>query len=531
MKCLMKAMHSLWIKGLCFKNRFGKGTLKYFLIITLIICLSISSLFLASCTIEEVESLLNSGKTPEKTGEETFSQVQDSDKDTDTDHDKKDLLSSGTEANDNTGSQNTTPEPENNLMFLSSEANFAFVYSHKDLALSSYPAQPGDYGDMSLSVSITGLEMLEGDTRDKALDEREALENGDFGPDTDFSFEPSREVVERNGINVKEFLVFGRYDVCDVAFDRKAVFYNNGYQVQITLCADKETITESMGQYFTYDEINCREEIVWDHELQDEFYEKLVSKQAASPALDWYKTFDEIMYLLQINEFKGASAGYSRIIDKRYYEASEDDNYIIDISYPQFQSAVAAGLDDSINKIIYKDIILSNMNTFKAEIAAYDYEDDTFNYLLSIAYRVVTYNENGISLCLDIYPYLGGAHGMTYFETINFDLNNNKLIGLEDLFEQGYGYLEVISGYCRRDLKEQMDKQGWQPDEQWIEEGTDPGNTDTFTNFLVAPSGLIVKFPAYQVAPYAAGDFSVLIPYGQFEGHVNPDSMIAQYVR
>ncbi|MCJ7666311.1 MAG: RsiV family protein, partial [Actinobacteria bacterium] len=83
---------------------------------------------------------------------------------------------------------------------------------------------------------------------------------------------------------------------------------------------------------------------------------------------------------------------------------------------------------------------------------------------------------------------------------------------------------------CRGDLVKQMNEIGAQPDEKWIEEGTDPAfYTDLFASFLVTRSGLIIKFPAYQVGPYAAGNFSVNIPYDLFKGYINPQSIIADY--
>ncbi len=437
--------------------------------------------------------------------------------------------STESEINDDDSDQEIARGLENNIMFYSGEANFAFIYPHNDLTLSSYSGWNTEYGDLSLNVSIVSLETMEGEARDAAIGEREALEKGGFGRDTAFSFEPSRKVMKTGDVFVKEFLVFSRYDICDIAFEHRAVFYNNGYQVQIALLADRDKMMEGMEQYFTYDEINCLEEKVWAPDGKDGFYSQLVSGQAASPALEWYGVFDDIMYLLQINDFKGASAGYSRLMDKRYFEEDGEEKYIIDIAYPLFQSAYAGGLDDSINKIIYDDTISPMIGDFREEVLSYDDEDIDLRYFLAVDYQVAAFDENIISLCLDIYPYMGGAHGMLYFETINFDIGRDRLIGLEDLFEPGYDYAGTISEYCRRNLIGQIQDRGFQPDEEWIEDGTDPDYADTLTNFLVAPYGLIIKFPAYQAAPYAAGDFSVIIPYSRFEGFIDPDSVIRKY--
>lgn len=156
-------------------------------------------------------------------------------------------------------------------------------------------------------------------------------------------------------------------------------------------------------------------------------------------------------------------------------------------------------------------------------------ERHSIRYFLGVDYKILTFGEDIISLCLEINPYMGGAHGMLYFETINFDIGGNRIIGLEDLFEPGYDYPGIISEYCRRDLIMQMQERGVQPDWEWIEDGTDPDYIDTLTNFLVAPGGLIIKFLGYRVALYAAGDFSVTIPYDKFEDFMNQDSVIKDH--
>lgn len=299
-----------------------------------------------------------------------------------------------------------TAEVSNNIMFQSSQADFAFVYPHDELTLYSCFCSHKEYGSLWLNVSIKEIAYMQGTMKEYAEDESDALAGGKEG-----------------------------------------------------------------------------------------FYDALTSGNAGPVANKWYTTFDDIMYLLQINEFKGASAGYSRINDSRYYE-NDKDRYIIDIAYARFQSAYAGGLDESINSSIYDGLIKSMIDDFKTEVSSYDYED-----------------ENIIALCLNINPYMGGAHGMLYFETINFSIEEDRILALEDLFIPGYDYESVISEYCRMDLIGQMQERGFMPDQEWIADGTDPDYEDTPTGWLISPRGLIMKFPAYQAAPYAAGDFTVIIPY------------------
>jgi hypothetical protein len=413
-----------------------------------------------------------------------------------------------------------TPGPPNNIMFQNSQAGFAFVYPHDGLALYSCQCRDPEYGGFSLDVDISKLESMQGTMLENALEEMDALANGEFGPDNDFSYLPSRNVIELGGVYVKEYMVLSRYDVCDVTFERIAVFYNKGYQVRIALAADSEQIIGEAEEYFTTDEINCLEEKIWAEGGREAFYDAVASGNAGQTANKWYGAFKDIMHLLQINEFKGASAGYSRVDDNRYFEENDEDRYIIDIAYPQFQSAHAGGLDDSINRSIYDELIGPMIDDFRSEVASYDYEDENINYFLAVDYEVISFDEDIISLCININPYMGGAHGMQYFETINYSIGENRLLELADLFEPGYDHMGAISEYCRMDLIRQMQERGFMPDEEWIEDGTDPSYTDTFTSWLLSSRGLMIKFPAYQAGPYAAGDFIVVIPYDKLDSLV-----------
>ena len=179
-----------------------------------------------------------------------------------------------------------TTESKNRIMFYNHDVNFAFIYPQDNLTLSSDQYIRSDYGDMLLSIKISKIENLmgaDGYDRETAEKDRQELSGGSFGQDIDFVYEPSKTVLKIGDVNVKDFIVFGRYDVCDVTFERKAIFYNNDYQVIISLKGDKDKIIESMSEYFTVDNENCGNLKVWDFDKQKEFYEKIVTNQASAP--------------------------------------------------------------------------------------------------------------------------------------------------------------------------------------------------------------------------------------------------------
>jgi len=59
-------------------------------------------------------------------------------------------------------------------------------------------------------------------------------------------------------------------------------------------------------------------------------------------------------------------------------------------------------------------------------------------------------------------------------------------------------------------------KGGMFSDKNWILKGTAP-NEKNFQNFNLGIKELLIHFPPYQVAPYAAGEQVVGIPYNQLK--------------
>jgi hypothetical protein len=390
------------------------------------------------------------------------------------------------------------------IMFYSDLAEFAFVYPQDSVTLCSNPYLRNDKPPFLLCVDI----FPEGE---------DALPM-----DYNFAYEPSHRTCNISGTEVTEYIVFSRYDICDVTFERTAVFNNKYNQVVLTLISDREAAIESSKQYFTMDEQNCSgTNRVWNYEKQNEFYANLLAGNLSGTVQKWHDIFNEVTRLLQINEFKGASAGYNRLLDNRIFDSDEKTGYIISVSYPEFVSAVSSSLDNTLNKYIYEDTILDIIDSFKDEISQYD-EDEVngdaslgWQYTLAIDYTVPVFNNNLVSVLLNIYPYMGGAHGLNYFATFNYDIANDKLLSLADIFKPGFAYLSFLSSYCFEDIKNQVKSTGTEPDTDWIKAGTDASFEDNFANFLLTPDGIVIKFPAYQVGPGAAGDFSVLIKYDE----------------
>ncbi len=120
--------------------------------------------------------------------------------------------------------------------------------------------------------------------------------------------------------------------------------------------------------------------------------------------------------------------------------------------------------------------------------------------------------------------YTGAAHPGNSSQTVNFDLQRGQVLQLAALFVPNADYLTAISKYCieqlsRRDI-------GF----QGFELGATP-TAQNYRNWNITVDGLMITFDEYQVAPYAAGPQSVVIPYQALAQILQRDGPVASYLR
>ncbi|MGI5843890.1 MAG: DUF3298 domain-containing protein [Candidatus Xenobium sp.] len=123
-----------------------------------------------------------------------------------------------------------------------------------------------------------------------------------------------------------------------------------------------------------------------------------------------------------------------------------------------------------------------------------------------------------ISGVLNFGAYLGGPHPSPWLVSLNFDLRHGRALELADIFKPGSPWPERLSAWCVRELKtrEMTDP--------------DPGASADPQNFVVwtmAPQGLTILFPPYQVAPYSAGVQEVMVPWSEVADLLRPGSPAA----
>jgi len=180
-------------------------------------------------------------------------------------------------------------------VFESPEAEFSLRYPHNVSMDKTADA------DFLLSVNVDAITDMEefaplGFGFDMAMKNKESLNLGEYGEAVDFAFSDSQVVRNLGEINAQDFLVLGRFEVCDKVLERKLYFFRNGQQIVITLSVPREKVASVIpAKFLTTDPENCGEALIWDFEKQSEFYAELVSGNGEEAVQEWFDGFDAIV--------------------------------------------------------------------------------------------------------------------------------------------------------------------------------------------------------------------------------------------
>jgi hypothetical protein len=141
-------------------------------------------------------------------------------------------------------------------------------------------------------------------------------------------------------------------------------------------------------------------------------------------------------------------------------------------------------------------------------------------------YTVIFQNDNIWSLKFDFMGYAdGAAHPYHYSLTFNYDLEQGKKLSLDELFRPDSNYLEAVSSYCIFELsKRDIGFYGG------FEQGAE-STSENYRNWNIISNGLMITFDEYQVAPYAAGAQTVIVPYDQLKAESDPQGPLAGLIR
>lgn len=126
-----------------------------------------------------------------------------------------------------------------------------------------------------------------------------------------------------------------------------------------------------------------------------------------------------------------------------------------------------------------------------------------------------------ISIRFSIQAYITGlAHPYSYHRVLNFDLDSNTVLEMNDLFNSEKNFYSVLSSYSNQALNRRL------TNKEMISQGTAP-NPENFKNWNIKPYGILITFDEAQVAPFGEGAQTVLIPYSKLKGIIANGSPLA----
>ena len=195
-----------------------------------------------------------------------------------------------------------------------------------------------------------------------------------------------------------------------------------------------------------------------------------------------------------------------KLEERHYYEEGEHLPYTINLTYCQAQQQGSAfqHFNDIVDQFLNQQIM-----EFKQAVQETTKNEQTsvvdgVSMSLTITCETAYLSPDLISVLFNIDTFLGGAHPMLTAYTINYDITQQTILTLADLFEPQAPYLNLLADYCSKDLsaRNALD----------FSEGAEP-TEENYRHWLLKPQGLEIIFDPYQVAPYALGRQTVLIPY------------------
>src|SRR5690554_4494139 len=145
----------------------------------------------------------------------------------------------------------------------------------------------------------------------------------------------------------------------------------------------------------------------------------------------------------------------------------------------------------SLQRRIDQDIVLKTQQLIDRQMG-----DAPSTIVEMIGYYEIKNNQRDVlSFTFSNYAYhYQAAHGMTYINSLTYDLQKQKACTLEDLFQPNSDYVERLSQLIREQIN--------QRDIPIINEFTAIAPNQ---DYYIADKSLVIYFQLYELAPYAFG--------------------------
>ena len=235
--------------------------------------------------------------------------------------------------------------------------------------------------------------------------------------------------------------------------------------------------------------------------------------EALGSRVDWYEGYGptpDTVYIYSPYPVKtpGGVVQIASRVEEQFWELEGGWLGTADIGYsicaPIFaipgSENLAAILNERIADIV--DQSIDEMMTVYNEMIEENNPDEVYSCTDEFYYEIIEDNGRVLSLQIEGYIYLGGAHGMPYIYSYNIDYDQGILLTLADIFKTGANYKDIL-------LQRMNDICEIFPDE--YEYVTKPDYLDE-ESFHFKDGDLVLFYHPYELSSYARGFVEFRIP-------------------
>ena len=193
----------------------------------------------------------------------------------------------------------------------------------------------------------------------------------------------------------------------------------------------------------------------------------------------------------------------------------------VEASYPQMSASVLTPAMSEFNRLVELRV-QETIKEFQPESYANAAFDTTYNVLFA--------DDDRISVEMNEYSDVGGAHPNDYFWTLNYDLKANKKLTLDDVFKPDVEYKTAIAEFVAKDINrraDQMERDEARRNNRPPEKRDQPVMTvdqlPEMDNWGFSPKGLVVYFDfAHVMAVFS----KTVVPYSVVARYLKPNSVV-----
>lgn len=193
-----------------------------------------------------------------------------------------------------------------------------------------------------------------------------------------------------------------------------------------------------------------------------------------------------------------------------------DDN--ISLRYPYAEGGEAAvNINNTVRAVMAK-LLDHPGSEIGSAVDSILIERDRDTMIRHIPYSIMGDAETGsygnvVSVLLNTYQYLGGAHGISVAYGMNFDANTGELLSVDEMFTDTLALQKINRKMFFEEHKNDPGRLEWL--------FVDPDELPLPQTMAIDSAGLFIYYNTYEIAPHSAGPTEYVIPIAEIDNILN----------